>query len=267
MLLDDCYISYINLDHRTDRQFHMLKELSRVKINATRFPAIQTSANNYDVKAFNPAKVNKMLLRTPGAIGCHYSQVAVMERAYAESLHAFVMEDDLIFCSDLPERIAIIDPFLATHEWDVLWLGGTFHINPPVWHKKARSIYSALTNIYPIGRDVECTDNPRIVRTYGAFSTFAYIVNWQSIPKILKLLEDNVADSIGIDYLFIQIQPQLKTYAFVPGCVKQMDNKSDIGNGMTIFSGFSKLGPYWFQDRMEDFDPLTFNWGEAKQHE
>jgi hypothetical protein len=32
---------------------------------------------------------------------------------------------------------------------------------------------------------------------------------------------------------------------------------------MTHFSGFKKLGPYWWQVRMRDFDPTAFNWHEA----
>jgi len=42
--------------------------------------------------------------------------------------------------------------------------------------------------------------------------------------------------------------------------VMQMDNKSDIGNGDTIWSGQLKNGAYVFQDKMEDFDPTTYKW-------
>jgi hypothetical protein len=105
-----------------------------------------------------------------------------------------------------------------------------------------------------------------MVRTYGAFSTYAYIVNHNSIFKIFDLFDQHLHESIGIDWLFIKLQPQLNCFAFVPGCVKQMDNQSDIGDGMTIFSGFSKLNGteensrYWYQERMEDFNPDTFIW-------
>jgi len=112
----------------------------------------------------------------------------------------------------------------------------------------------------------------RIVRTYGAFSTYAYFVNVNSILKVFDLFDQYLHESIGIDWLFLKLQPQLKCFAFTPGCVKQMDNLSDIGidkNGtpqQTVFSGFSKLNGteensrYWYQERMEDFDPETFNW-------
>ena len=44
---------------------------------------------------------------------------------------------------------------------------------------------------------------------------------------------------------------------------KQYDNQSDIGNGITYFSEFSKLGSFWFADKMEDFNTETFDWHEA----
>jgi hypothetical protein len=56
--------------------------------------------------------------------------------------------------------------------------------------------------------------------------------------------------SMGIDWLFILLQPNLKTYAFNPGCVKQIDNKSDIGD-WTQFSAFSNLGAHWWADTIE----------------
>jgi hypothetical protein len=109
-----------------------------------------------------------------------------------------------------------------------------------------------------------------MLRTYGCFSTHAYIVNVNSIEKILNLLDQHIPTSIGIDYSFIKMQPSLKTYSFVPGCIKQMDNQSDIGNGITVYSGFSRLNGteensmYWWQPWMHDFDPKTFDWKEAK---
>lgn len=256
--LDNCYCSFVNLRHRKDRYAHMLNELSRIGLQAKRFEAIDTSISINSVNV-NPVRVKKMLMRTPGAIGCHFSQVAVMQAAHSAGKHAFVMEDDLVFCGDFLRRIYYIDRFLESHEWDVFWLGGTYHINPAVWH----------TGTHPdmresnIGRDAELTEDPRILRTYGAFSTYAYIVNLSSIPKIIAMLDNKINESIGIDYLFIMLQPYLMTYAFAPGCVKQMDNQSNIGNGMTFFSHFNKLGAHWFADRMEDFDPTKYEWAEA----
>jgi GR25 family glycosyltransferase involved in LPS biosynthesis len=245
-LLENSHISFVNLDHRKDRLQRMEQSLTKVGISAIRTRGMLPSEYQGD-----PNRVKVMRMRTPGAIGCHFSQVKIMTDALNRRKHAFVMEDDLVFCSDFQERIHYMERFCAINDWDILWLGGTFHVNPPWWHKR-------------FGRDAELTGDPRMIRTYGAFCTYAYIVRDGSIEKVLSLLDSVLDRSIGIDWAMIQIQHQLHTYAFVPGCCCQYDNMSDIGTGMTRFSGFAKLGPYWFQDKMTDFDPGKFNWHEAR---
>jgi len=251
MILDNAYISYVNLDKRTDRRDLMEQTLTKSGIHAT---WVRTRGMLPDEYKGPPERIRGMLNRPQkGAIGCYFSQLSVMEEAFKRKQHAFVMEDDLAFCGDFPERLEIITEFCRTHPWDIIWMGGTFHVNPPWWHKKT------------LGRDAEQTDNPRMMRTYGAFCTYAYLVNTTSLQKIFRMLEVELPKSIGIDYSFIQIQPRLHAYAFVPGCCIQYDHMSDIGLGMTIFSNFAKLGPYWFQQRMTEFDPTTFNWHEARR--
>lgn len=254
----DMYSSFINLDSRKDRLILMEHELKRVGIEAERTPGIHYKKVQGDL-----SKYQVMIQRTPGALGCHMAQVSVMTKALSLNKSAFVMEDDLVFCSDIQKRLDHIETFLNTHEWDVFWLGGTYHINPPHWHPLKHSSELKQCNC-KLGRDAELTDDSRIIRTYGCFSTFAYIVNIESLPKILHLLDCVVHESMGIDWLFIRLQPQLKTYAFAPGCVKQYDNKSDIGKGFTYFSGFKKLGAHWWADTMEQFNPDTYDWKEAK---
>jgi GR25 family glycosyltransferase involved in LPS biosynthesis len=257
MILENCYTSFINLDSRPDRLARMENELRKVGIPGIRQRGFLPSEVKVD-----PSKVRVMQNRTPGAIGCHFSQVEVMRKALEVKAHAFVMEDDLVFCSDFHERMAIVDDFLEDKEWDVIWLGATFHVNPSEWHKKGHGPDLQQCKCSK-RKDVETTSNPRILKTYGIWSTYAYIVNVKSIDKILKLLDDHVHESMGIDWLFIRLMPQLNCYCFVPGMVKQYNNKSNIGNGITEFSGFAKLGPYWWADNMKEFDPTTYNWAEA----
>jgi len=249
-LLGDSYRSFVNLDHRVDRLEKMTKNMEMRNFTAVRTRGIMPS--EIVDKKVSASRLQVMLARTPGAIGCHFAQVAVMEEAERQGKHAWVMEDDLKFCADLPERIAHMNKFCDTHPWDIIWLGGTFHINPPYWHKD-----------HPLARDAECTDDPRMMRTYGCFCTYAYIVNRTSLRKVLEGLDSLLERSMGIDWAMIQLQPALHTYAYVPGCFTQYDNMSDIGKGMTRFSGFAKLGPYWFAKHIEDFDPTTHNWHEA----
>lgn len=243
------YTRYINLDHRKDREEHMQWELARVGMSARREPAIRWQDVDSPEKRFTT-----MYKRTPGAIGCFLSQMKVMDDAYRQGefgAHAVVLEDDLVFCSDFKERMVIIEKFMASRQWDVIWLGGTYHRDKPYWHGLPHN--KMLDCSCGIDADYQEIGCDHFVRTFGAFSTHAYIVNVKSIRKILSLLKESISTSIGIDFSFIRLQPQLNTFAFVPGCVKQIDNLSDIGTGMTYFSRFNKLGSHWFADKMEDY--------------
>ena len=260
-LIQDSYISYVNLTHREDRLTHMRSQLERIGLRAIRqqgFPWIETDHMN--------PKYLTMKNRTPGAIGCFLSQMEVMKKALDVHAHAWVMEDDLVFCQDFNERIKHMGDFLEGREWDILWLGGTFH-TPAFWHPVGQSKMPPDCSAQ-LGKDCETTDDPRMIRTYAAFCTYAYIVNRDSIQKVLDMLESDISTSIGIDYSMIRMQPKLNCFAYVPGSVKQIDNQSDIGSGMTIFSGFSRLNGteensrYWYQNYAMDFDPTTFNFNK-----
>lgn len=253
-LLNDSYISYLNLDHRLDRLSHINTELDRVGIKATR----TRGKLPHEFDSTDP-NIQVMWRRTKGACGCHYGQVEIMKEALRQNKHAFVMEDDCVFCSDFHERLKIIEDFLEDKDWTAFWFGGTYHANNPAWwHKKNHSPDMKNCNC-TLGVDVEKTDNKHIVRTYGCFSTHCYLINKEHIKRVLDFLEANVHLSMGIDWLMILMQPQVLTYSFVPGCVIQIDNMSDIGGGMTVFSGFKMLGSHWYANRMEDFDYDNFN--------
>lgn len=258
--MENTYAAFVNLDHRTDRLAHMKAQLENSGLHAERVRGLLP----VEVKVSHN-KLRGMRRRgTLGAIGCHYAQVSIMEEALKRGQNAFVMEDDLVFCEDFQIRLAYIEEWMSRNDWDVFWLGGTFH-SPAHWHSKSHNVELTQCRC-GLGRDCEPTDDPRIIRTFGAFCTYAYIVNANSLKRVLDLLDQNVHMSMGIDWLFIYLQPRLKTFAFVPGSVKQMDNQSDIGDGITRFSGFAQLNGtvensrYWYQEKMEDFDPTKFNW-------
>lgn len=251
-LLDDCHIAYVNLKSRIDRKVHMEAQLERIGLNAERFEAMNTDDYQWDMN-----KVGVMYNRTKGAVGCHYSQVAVMQKALSLNKHAFVLEDDCQFCEDWNERVAIMEDYLKDKVWHIIWWGGTYHANNPAWwHKPGHSEIPQCT--CTLGIDAERTDSKYIVRTYGAFSTFCYIVHKDFIAELIRWLDEHVHFSIGIDFLMILLQPFIKSYSFVPGAVRQIDNMSNIGNGMTIFSGFKMLGEHWYQEKMVDFNYDNF---------
>lgn len=225
----------------------MKRSLEKIDIKAVRTPGLLPSEYTGD-----KSRVQVMYKRTPGAVGCHFSQVRIMEEALRQQKHAWVMEDDLVFCSDFRARLTLMEAFLDARPWDIWWMGGTVHIHEVWWHKK------------DLGFDASRTDDPRVVRTYGAFCTYAYLVNRDSISKILGMLDQLLDRSIGIDWAMIQMQPKLQTFMMLPGAVKQIDNRSDIGKGDTIFSNFKKLGAHWWAENVNDFNPETYDWGFCK---
>lgn len=252
MLLNTCYISYLNLDCRPDRHRHMVSELERVGIKAER--TIGKMPNKFDR---NDSRFQVQWNRTPGSIGCMMGQMDIMVEAYRQNKSAMIFEDDVIICSDIKERLDHFEKFLSGRDWSVAWLGGTIHIDPPFWYTGKNP---DLPGCNVLGKDAEPTDDPHIIKCYAAFSTYAYIVNYEKIPEVIRLLEEVMPVSMGIDWSFIKLGERLNTFMYLPGCVKQMDGASNIGNGMSYFSGFARLGDYWFQDKAENFDPKTLQW-------
>lgn len=254
------YAAYCNLDSRPDRNEKMITELARVDLE---IPIVRQRSypweelyNNFSDE--EKQKVDVMVKRkTPGAIGCWYSQMEVMKEALRQDKHAIVLEDDILVCNDFPARLKIIFTYLNQHEWDIFWFGGTYHLEP-TWHKSIEGKHThpdlQMCNCL-LNRDWEETLHPAIVRTYGAFSTHAYMVNKNRIQHVLDFLDRRMSISMGIDFLMILEQPNLNTYAFNPGCMKQYDGQSNIGDGVSRFSGFRNLGQHWFSKSMDKYIP------------
>lgn len=266
-MYDNYYASFVNLDHRGDRLTNMLEQQNRISLPMTRTRGMSPD-EVFAKKLTTDDQVRAMLKGTQNAIGCHFSQVQVMKDALARDKHAIVFEDDIQFCEDFDKRFEYIHEWTQTHDWDVIWLGASFHCNPPYWHASHGTVDKRYDFVSKrLGKDAELTSDLRMVRTFGAFNTFAYIVNKNSIQKILDLFDQHLPKSEGIDFLFIMIQPDLNCFSFVPGCVKQLDTMSDICHEVRKWSGFLRLNhpnpsDYVYQERLEMFDPLTFPWNE-----
>jgi hypothetical protein len=240
----------VNLDHRIDRAQHMYAECKRVGLNAYRFSAVLPEEYK------GPASAIAGMLARPqrGAVGCYLSQRMILGEALFGEKNILVLEDDVVFCDDLRARFDYLEEHLpeVDPEWDIMDLGGTYHVNPPVWHKDG-----------PLGRDAARTSDPRIMRVYGAWSTYAWLVRRESLAYVIASLDEVMPRAWGIDHGIILLGDRLRRYAFVPGMAKQMDGQSDIGSGITMFSGFAALGKHWWAPRMEDVDPESISWGEA----
>lgn len=260
--LEDCYVSYLNLDIRPERKIHIENELIRIGINAERTRG--KLPNEYDLA---DPKYSVMLNRTPGAIGCWMGMREMMMEAIKRNKHCFIFEDDVVLSTDYKERLNYMANFFEGQDWDIWWGGALFHCRPPHWH----SGHGFLLNGSNVGKDAEQTDDVRVMRTYGCFSTHNWLIKRESVKKVMYLLDGIMHRSIGIDHACIILQPQLLTYTFVGGSAKQIDNLSNIGTGITMYSNFSKLNgsiensAYWFTDKINDFNPENFDWAECRK--
>ena len=236
---------YVNLANRTKRNTNVQRELNRVGItNAERFNALTE-------KDFDGEPADRGLL-TNGQLGCLMSHLRLIEDAQNTTGILGVVEDDVMFCDDLAERFAYIEEHF-NKPWDIFFLGSTYHINPSVWHKD------------DLGYDFQQTDIKHIHRIYGTWNSYAYLLNCRSAKKVASLIRSHMHTSTAIDHLLILIQPLLNCYCFTPGAAFQVDGPSDVADGMTVFSGFLKMGQYVFQKRLEDFDYDAYNWAEGKR--
>jgi len=244
---DDIQWWYINLDHRADRRQHIAKELTKAGIQAQRFPALRFS----DYKG-RPENI-RLMMQTPNTVGNWLSHLAVWEKVRGTDDVVGVLEDDALLCEDFRERLQYIHEHFDK-AWDIFYLGATYHVNPPVWHKDT------------LGRDFEQTDIKYIHRVYGAFSNQGYLVNGRYVEFLLNAMDEKMPQSRGSDHAMIMLQPTIQCYSFTPGMVFQIDGPSDIGQGVTVFSHFLKtLGPHVWANRLEDFQYDSYEWAEGRR--
>jgi glycosyl transferase family 25 len=105
---------YINLEHRTDRNEHVINQLTTLGL-----PSFQR---------FNAIKMEN------GAVGCSMSHLKILEDAQKNNLdHVLIMEDDITFLD--PELFKTnLNTFLSRQgkNWDVILLAGN---NMPPYDK------------------------------------------------------------------------------------------------------------------------------------
>lgn len=237
---------YINLDHRLDRRALIEDQLNRFHLQYRRL-----SAFTQDEFAWgHPAAFPKMN-NTPATFGQWMSMTSLMRMYRDSERDLLILEDDAILAPCFRDAMSYLTANLP-EDWDLVFLCGTFHVNPPVWHA------------HDLGRDVERTSAKHLFRAYGVWSNHAVLVHGKQAGHIYEAMHTVMHKSTGSDHALIQLQPTLKAYVLVPGCVFQRDMISDIGRGeVTEFSRFLEMGPYVYQDYLDNFDPDQFDWHEA----
>ena len=193
---------YINLEHRTDRKFHIEEQLKNMGLSATRFNAIKMEN---------------------GAIGCSMSHLKLLQMAQLNKLdHILIMEDDITFLD--PELFkSQFKKFMELHgnKWDVILLGGN---NMPPYE---------IT-------DETCIKVSRCQTTTGYLVNGHYInallTNVKmGLSNLIKNPENH--KQFAIDKFWFVLQNMSKWFLITPPTVVQRSDYSDIEKRITNYQG------------------------------
>lgn len=230
--LDDIDFKCISLKTRNDRRELINSHLPKFNLRYEFFDAI-TDNNEYNVNF--PTKYKK------GQIGCFLSHYKLLKTHNSDKILG-ILEDDVELCDDFLDRFKYIEDNFNL-DWDMFFLSSYYHLN----EHKDRWNHSG---------DFELTDIKYIHRVYGAFTTHAYLVNPKSINKILKLIDEHIADTYAIDHVYCaKIESMLNCYSFTPGMANQRISYSDVDGGNKDPNVFkSILGEHYYINNLKDFD-------------
>jgi glycosyl transferase family 25 len=191
---------YINLDHRTDRNEHVQKELNSIGIKAERFNAIKMEN---------------------GAVGCSMSHLKLLQEAVKNNLeHILIVEDDIKFLN--PDLFkSQFNKFIENHgnNWDVILLAGN---NMPPYQ-----------NI-----DDTCIKVSRCQTTTGYLVNGNYIkILAQNVKMGLThlLQKPNEANKFAIDKFWFILQNNSRWFLITPPTVVQREDYSDIEKKITNY--------------------------------
>jgi GR25 family glycosyltransferase involved in LPS biosynthesis len=112
----------LNLDRRTDRWQHVKEQFDACNIPVTRFPAIDGLSPEFQSRYWNN-EATKKNLRTPGALACLLSHIAMLECAQLNGCRRIaIFEDDVLLHKDF---VAQLSRLAALPAWKLVYLGAS----------------------------------------------------------------------------------------------------------------------------------------------
>jgi GR25 family glycosyltransferase involved in LPS biosynthesis len=221
---------YINLDHRTDRNATMIRELTRMKIPITKFQRIQAVRNER------------------GAIGCTFSHIKSLQLAIEKKWkNVLIMEDDFIFV-DSPEKV----------ESGIRYFFENVVPKVPDWTVINLS-RGASQQMRPIDKDTYMPLNPAdpssfeksdslIWKADAISSASGYIVNHTFFQTLLNnyreglvgLMKTYDKPTYACDMYWFPLQRNTNWYIFNPSIGYQYESYSDIEQRMVDYVAFDK---------------------------
>jgi GR25 family glycosyltransferase involved in LPS biosynthesis len=183
-------IFYINLNHRTDRNKHVLQQIESIGCTGIRIEAVECKQ---------------------GAIGCGMSHIRCLELAKEQNLpFVCIVEDDITFTNPNLFRQQL-DSFLSSSiAWDVLLLGT--NMGPPFDKEEGclRVFNAQTTTGYIVKQHYYDTLLNSFKRSVG------------------YLLTDYNVKMFAIDIQWKQLQQRDRWYVLYPLTVIQKEDYSDI---------------------------------------
>ncbi len=193
------YSLYINLEHRADRLAHVISEMQKMGINASRFNAIKT---------------------TDGAVGCSMSHLKCVEQAKESGApYVFICEDDIQFLN--PELFKTnLQKFLDTGlPWDVIIVSG--NACPP---------YTSIGDFAVKVTNCQAATGYIIAEHY----IDTMLANFKE--GVQHLLRDPTNKrEFAVDMWWKRLQPTGNWYMIVPPTVVQVEGFSDIEKRFTDY--------------------------------
>lgn len=193
------HILYINLDHREDRNWHVVSQFNQLGwTEFERFPAVKT---------------------TNGAVGCGISHIKCLELALERGWDMVTIIEDDFECRDIPTFRNSLSHFWENHVkdaiiWDVLLLGG--NVCPP-YVKPPKVDYC--------------------IQVSNCQTTIGYVVKKDFIPVLIRNMREAVANlmrhpeqkkNYAIDIYWKQLQSSGKWYLITPLTITQHTCFSDV---------------------------------------
>jgi hypothetical protein len=200
-LVDIVY--YINLDHRTDRNTHMLRQFAEYDItNYQRVPGI---------------------VEAHGALGCSRSHVKTLETFLASNHEiCIVLEDDFMFTIPKTSCTQAFSAFFQTFHagsWDLVQLASWTLLSEPHNHVVDRCLFSLTTSGYMINR--------RFAKTL--------MCNFQESIALLESCRPHDRALYSLDVYWAKLQPVSRWYVFKPKMGTQMESYSDVINAVSHY--------------------------------
>ena len=192
---------YINLEERTDRRFHVEKQLESIGIH-------------------QPIRFNAVKMKD-GRIGCSMSHLRCLQHAQKNNWkQVLIVEDDITFLDPEMFKRQLSNFFQDKIVYDVLFLGG--NVVPPY-----KQVNSYCVQVF----SCQCAVGYLVKQHY--YETLIQNMH-EGIRKLLKEPEKHIL--YAIDKYWFCLQRQHLWFIIVPLSVIQLQNYSNIEERETNYS-------------------------------